>query len=219
MQDIDTIIFDFDGTLAKTYPIIFFSFQSIFKEYNKQRVTPEQIIRMFGPPEQEIIKHQFRDQKDVTSIIERYHHLYRTYHNQLVKPDSSITRMLKVLTKRGYLLAIVTGKGRYSLDISLDQLWSDPYFAATIAGDEVETPKPHPEGILKALTLMDKSPQHSVYVGDSIIDYQAGKAAGVRTFGVRWFDTNDDESWQEVQPDFRIDSTDEFLSLFPGPAL
>lgn len=50
-------------------------------------------------------------------------------------------------------LGIVTGKARRSLDISLKALRMDHYFDVIITGDGVINPKPHPEGVMEALSL------------------------------------------------------------------
>ena len=47
----DTIIFDFDGTLANTLPLIYDSFQKLFQKYDNRLITPEEIRSMFGPTE------------------------------------------------------------------------------------------------------------------------------------------------------------------------
>src|SRR5690625_1362641 len=60
------------------------------------------------------------------------------------------------------------------------------YFDVTIAGDEVEHAKPHPEGVHKAMDLLNTKPEESMYIGDSDADIQAGSRAGTMTIGVQW---------------------------------
>ena len=46
---IKAIIFDFDGTLANTLPVCFYAFLSVFKKFDNNEVTPDEIKAMFGP--------------------------------------------------------------------------------------------------------------------------------------------------------------------------
>ena len=133
MNTIDTLLFDFDGTLADTYPIIFYAFQGIFKEFKNSHISGKEIVAMFGPSEDEIIRSRFTDVRDSSLVIERYYDLYDSQHSLLVKPLSAITLMLQDLKNRGYKLGIVTGKGRRSLNISMSHLFPQEIFETTIA--------------------------------------------------------------------------------------
>lgn len=121
--------------------------------------------------------------------------------------------MLGEFKTRGHKLGIITGKGRRSLDISLRYLIPEDIFDVTIAGDEVTNPKPHPEGVLKAMEILGSHPEHSVFIGDSDFDFVAGKAAGVQTVGVHWFDENKESSWVE-KPDEHLKNPAYLLQVF-----
>lgn len=187
---ITTFLFDFDGTIANTFPIIFHAFQGIFREYKQQYVSPADIVKMFGPAEDEIIQTHFKDHGNVHSIIERYYELYSTSHDKFVPSQTEINSLLKDIHNDGHSIGVITGKGRRSLDISVGQLFPDIAFDVTIAGDEVNNPKPHPEGILEALAQLCVQPEDAVYIGDSDIDILAGKRANVKTIAVKWFESN-----------------------------
>ncbi|GED34159.1 HAD hydrolase-like protein [Brevibacillus centrosporus] len=51
-----TILFDFDGTVADTLPLIFTAFRSTFQRFLHKHYTDEQIIALFGPTETGIVK-------------------------------------------------------------------------------------------------------------------------------------------------------------------
>ena len=52
------IIFDFDGTVADTLPTIYYSFQTIFKQFDDEELNDEDVKAMFGPSEVGIINHK-----------------------------------------------------------------------------------------------------------------------------------------------------------------
>ncbi|WP_226036726.1 HAD family hydrolase [Aquibacillus saliphilus] len=179
------IIFDFDGTLANTLPICYVAFQSVFKEFDNKDLSSDDIIAMFGPSETGIIIENLKN-KNKENAIELYYEKYLEDHEQLVKPNSEITEMIRYLKEKGIKMGIVTGKARRSLDISLKALHMDNFFEIIITGDDVIHPKPHPEGVVKALNLLEVERNDCMFIGDSDADIEAGLKANVTTAGVQW---------------------------------
>lgn len=107
-----TILFDFDGTLADTLPICFYSFQGIFKKYDDRELTKEDIIAMFGPSEIGIIKQNLSNQHHVLQTIEDYYEFYNLGHSKFVQQNEKILNMLSELKKSNVNLGVVTGKAR-----------------------------------------------------------------------------------------------------------
>jgi phosphoglycolate phosphatase len=66
----------------------------------------------------------------------------------------------------------------------LDGLGIGDRFCAVFGGDSVEKRKPEPEALLKAMSQCGAASSETAMVGDSAVDIQAGKAAGVTTCGV-----------------------------------
>lgn len=182
---IKTVIFDFDGTLADTLPIVYKGFQHIFRTYRNEEVTDEGVKAMFGPAEDDMIQKHFSEEQ-VPFAIEAFHNYYSKHHKTWVKPSKEIEDLLHFIRAHQLHLAVVTGKGRQSLDLSLKVLDMSDLFDMTITGDEVTRAKPEPEGILKVLDALDTPPHEAIYVGDSDGDIQAGQSAGVETAGVQW---------------------------------
>ncbi|WP_391209316.1 HAD family hydrolase [Psychrobacillus sp. L4] len=181
------IIFDFDGTIANTLPICYYSFQSVFKAFDNKELSNEDIKAMFGPSETGIIRenliHLNKEQ-----AIDMYYEKYLENHLQLVKQNHEMDDLLKYIKKMGLKLAIVTGKAKRSLDISLRALQMEDLFEVLVTGDDVIDPKPHPEGVIKALTLLNVQKEDAIFIGDSEADIVAGLQAGVVTIGVQWLE-------------------------------
>lgn len=179
------VIFDFDGTLADTLPICFYAFQAVFKAFDNLELTPEEIKAMFGPSETGIIRKNLLN-KNHDQAIEVYYEEYNQKHQELVVDNAEIYELLLHLKNNGYKLAIVTGKARRSLDISLAHLGMADLFDVMISGDDVECPKPHPEGINKILEQLNINSSEAIFLGDSDADILAGLRANVHTIGVQW---------------------------------
>ncbi|WP_064093880.1 HAD family hydrolase [Rossellomorea aquimaris] len=193
------IIFDFDGTLADTLPVCFYAFQSVFKEFDDRKVDVEEIKAMFGPSETGIIRANLLNNNH-NQAIEHYYEKYDEMHHHFVPSNEEIKSLLRKLKKQGFKLGIVTGKARRSLDISLTLLRMNNLFDVIITGDDVKFPKPHPEGIIKALDQLDIDNSNAVFIGDSDADILAGKGANVYTIGVQWLPNYQSVEF-EVQPD------------------
>lgn len=205
------VLFDFDGTLADTYDIIHFAFQGIYKEFLNRSVTKQDIVALFGPPEDIIIEQQFKAHGDIKPILKHYYDLYHRHHPDYSQPQPEMLNLLKLLKRQNLKIGIITGKGNKSLQISLCHLFPDISFDVTVAGDEVETPKPHPEGLNKALHVLGCTPRDAVFIGDSDFDICAGKAVGMQTIGVTWFDPERQFQFSE-KPDILVHSVADLKS-------
>ena len=89
--------------------------------------------------------------------------------------------LLERLTRR-FDLAIFTGRLRYEADISLHRFCTDLRFDPIICADDVLADKPAPDGLLAIQRLRPAS--KLVYVGDTVDDARASRAAGVPFIGI-----------------------------------
>lgn len=206
------IIFDFDGTLANTLPICYYAFQKVFIEFDKKDLTTKKIQEMFGPSETGIIKNNLLN-PNKEAAIEYFYTKYSELHTSLVKANSEILELLNSLKEAEIKLGIFTGKARRSLDISLKALDMDGLFDVIITGDDVVKPKPHPEGLLKALSLLEVENSVAIYIGDSDADILAGVQANVYTIGVQWLPEYQTPVCSK-QPDLLINSIKEFKIFY-----
>jgi pyrophosphatase PpaX len=206
---IKAVLFDFDGTLADTLPVCFLAFESVFKKFDDREVSTEEIKAMFGPSETGIIRENLRFNNH-EKAIELYYEIYKARHGNLVQKNEEVVTLLKQLKTKGYKLGIVTGKARRSLDISLECLELNNIFDVIVTGDDVEFPKPHPEGINKALEELGVSNTEAIFLGDSDADIMAGKQAEVHTIGVHWLPNYQTMKFS-IQPDEVFSNINEFL--------
>ena len=178
------IIFDLDGTLADTYPLIFMAFNHFAKRYLGREYEPGEIEALFGPAETKIISSLVPPEKR-DEAIEYYYGSYMSLHHHARLFDG-IGPMLEEVYERNIPLGIFTGKGKRSARITLRELGIERMFKAVVSGDDVSCRKPDPEGLLLAAKLLGIEPQKALMVGDHPVDILAGKAAGVQTAAALW---------------------------------
>jgi HAD superfamily hydrolase (TIGR01549 family) len=98
----------------------------------------------------------------------------------LVFPD--VETVLTSLAKR-YLLALLSNTTRENFNGVFPANLSG-YFRETLFADEVEKPKPSPEPLLKIMRQLEVSKEECCYVGDSLLDIQMSKSAGISVYSV-----------------------------------
>ncbi len=96
-----------------------------------------------------------------------------------LKMEPHLLQALTQLKERGILRAVDTNRTTSMKYIMEDfNLW--PYFEMVVTALDVKNPKPHPESVDKILQAFRLRKEEVVFVGDSEVDQQTAKAAGVR---------------------------------------
>ena len=90
------IIFDIDSTLTSTNQLIFNGFNYLANKYLNKTFSDEEIISMFGPTEDVILKEWCKD--DYEAAREEYYNYYRSNHN-IAKLYPGIKELLEYLKK------------------------------------------------------------------------------------------------------------------------
>jgi HAD superfamily hydrolase (TIGR01509 family) len=96
----------------------------------------------------------------------------------LIRLQKGIRRFLAFLADRGIAAAVVTNGGHEALGI-LQALGIKDYFGAVVTADDVSPPKPHPKGALQILRDLGLDPGQACFIGDSIVDEQTARNAGL----------------------------------------
>lgn len=203
------IIFDVDGTLTYTNQLIFDSFNHITKKYLGKTFSDEEIIALFGPTEDVILKEMCKDEYDIAR--KEYYQYYKENHN-IARTYAGIETLIEDLFNNKIILGVFTGKGRTSALITLDELGLTDYFGLIVSGDDVVNHKPHPEGILQFLEQYNLSPDEVLMVGDAPSDIKAAKAAGVSIASVIW-DSYSEEEVKKLNSNNLFHSVDELRSF------
>jgi len=177
------IIFDIDGTLTSTNQLIFSSFNHIAEKYLGKTFTDDEIISLFGPTEDVILKEWCGENFNAAKID--YYNFYRSNHS-MADLYPGILELLKHLKEKDVLLSIFTGKGRQASLITLEELRIIKFFDLIVTGDDVNNHKPSSEGILKFLNKFNLNAGEVLMVGDSVSDVKASKEAGVQIASALW---------------------------------
>jgi len=202
----DGFIFDVDGTLTSTNRLIFDSFNFIAKKYLNRTFTDEEIVAMFGPTEDVILKEWCGEKFDEARV--EYYKYYSDNHWK-AKLYPGMKEILDNLKKKNFPLGIFTGKGREATMITLKKLGVENYFDLIVTGDDVKNHKPSSEGILKFVNHFELKKERVLMIGDSVSDVKASKEAGIKVASVLW-DSYSKEKVKNLKSDYYFHSVEEF---------
>ncbi len=178
------VLFDFDGTLLDTHDLIIKGFNHISLATRGIPFEAHEHLGMLGKPLGEQLRLICHSDEHV--LVEDFQSWYRENHNHHARPYEDIEDMLYLLKAEGYRLGIVTNNSRQGLQLGLDLLGLESLFDVIITRDDVSECKPSPKGIHKALDLLNIRPDDCMFIGDSIADILAARAAGVMPVLVGW---------------------------------
>ena len=189
------MLWDFDDTLVDSLPARVHALGQVFRDANIQDVDPERfLLSIAGKTLQATLPPLAESHGSATDLFERYRRIYWTKKPGTLRLYPGIEGALDGLQRRGVLLAIVTSKGR-SLEVEgvqagasaeLEGLGIAGRFPVVVGLEDVNEPKPHPEGILRALEKLGVAPERALMVGDSVADIEAAKAAGCWSCLATW---------------------------------
>ena len=91
----------------------------------------------------------------------------------------SVPVTIDTLREQGLRLAIVSTKYRRRIHQVLEREAMLDRFEVVIGGEDVAQHKPHPQGLFEAMERLECSPASVLYVGDSVVDAELARRAGV----------------------------------------
>ena len=182
----DAVIFDLDGTLLNTLEDLTDSVNYALSNAGLPGRTIEEVRRFIGDGVRMLITRSvapINDKERIQSIHQCFTQHYRENCENKTKPYDGILEMLTKLQAHGISTAIVSNK----VDFAVKKL-AEKYFPGKITlalGDRDGIPrKPAPDALLEAIRLLDC--RHPLYVGDSDVDVQTAKNAGIDGIFVTW---------------------------------
>ena len=114
----------------------------------------------------------------VDAMLEPFLDHYRAHIADGSRPYPHVVDTLRALSERKAKLAVVTNKRIELTRKLLDKLELSAWFDSIVGGDTAPNPKPAPDPILLACNEIGLSPPEILFVGDSLTDVNASRAAG-----------------------------------------
>ena len=177
------IIFDLDGTLLDTLEDLHAAVNHTMAQFGCPARTLAEVRRFVGNGVDQLVRLSLPG-KDSDPPVEEVISAYRTYYNahcrEKTGPYPGIPEALATLSEE-YPLAVVSNKP----DSAVKPLCREYFGKIFSLGERKETPrKPAPDMVLQAMAALGV--EKCVYVGDSEVDIQTARNAGVPCLSVTW---------------------------------
>jgi len=211
---IQTILFDFDYTLADSSKGVCICVNHALSRMGFPKQPLADICRTIGfsLPETYLSLTNSDNEKDA----EVFRDLFTERADEVMAEYTfildGVPEALRELTSQGMTLGIVSTKYRYRITHILKREELLHHFDVIVGGEDVESHKPDPEGLLLALSRLSASHRDCLYVGDSVVDGELARRGGVRFAAVCSGVTESDEL-QRFSPDYTLGSVENLPGL------
>ena len=202
MNNIEVVAFDCDGVLFDTAQANRMYYSQILQHFGRPGLTEAQFRFVHMHTIHESMAYLFPDEKILkAAYVYRQTMDYQQYLRYLkVEPQ-----LVSVLEKLRPLLKTAIATNRTdTIDQLLAQFDLGAYFDLVVTASDVKRPKPHPEALLKISRHFRLKPHQVLYIGDSAVDEQAARSAGMPLVAYRN---------RELAAEFHIDGLGELEKL------
>jgi len=191
------VLFDLDGTLVDTIKDIALAMNTVLKNHGFPQHEPEEYKMMVGWGTRELaVRALPPDEHSQQLADECAGEMIRLYNENPVvhtKPYPHIPELVCALSEKHILKGILTNKTDEIAHLVVKKLFDYNQFAI-VRGAKPDVPaKPDPAAALHLAEIMGYTPGDILYVGDSAVDVETAKRAGMIPVAVSWGFRGSDE--------------------------
>jgi pyrophosphatase PpaX len=180
------VLFDLDGTLIDSIGLIVESFHHTFATFGLPPESDATWLRGIGTPLRGVLASHARDEAMLDAMLATYRAHNVENHDARVRAYPGVVAAVRALLEAGTRLAVVTSKNRPGTLRGLRAAGLDGAIETLVCVEDVERPKPHRDPVDRALKLLGADRGATLFVGDSLHDLDAGRAAEVSTGAALW---------------------------------
>lgn len=203
-------IFDFDGTIGETIPMVLEAFNLSLTECGLEKLTEKQLKNFFGPCEKGVLMSINKEKSDLlfSTYLKHYKNLHPKYSPHEFE---GIKEVFEYIKSKGCKIGIITGKSYESAILSFEQYGIDLRIF-----DDIMTGSPKggvkPECMRAMLSKWLISPNKCYYVGDSVQDIMDCAEVGMNCIAVSWSGLADKKKQLEAKPYKHFETVEVFSS-------
>lgn len=190
---IDSIVFDLDGTLIDSLPDVLASLNRLLAEEKRRPLLLKELRNLVGRGVNPMVTDVYgmtgkaiASPAELEDAVHRYirHYKANPVGHTVIFPN--VLDTLGRLKANGFCMGICTNKPYEMTLLVLEGLGMLVFFDAVTGGDNLPFNKPDPRHILTTLELMKSEAHRAVMVGDSRVDAEAGRNAGLPVIAVEY---------------------------------
>jgi 2-phosphoglycolate phosphatase len=208
------VLFDFDGTLADSYPAITASVNHVRGLHGLPALPNDEVKRWVGRGAGSLLARTVP-----TGDLDANCAAYRAHHPSVLHTGTRLlvgaTEILNLLHERGLRLGLCSNKPvAFSRDL-VDFLKIAPLLEVVLGPEDVARPKPAPDMLIAALQRLDVSAAEALYVGDMSVDVETARDAGVKVWVVTT-GSEERDALERARPDRLFTNLKEMAIEFPN---
>lgn len=207
------IVFDLDGTVANTIPLIIASYDHALTTVVGIPADPELMRSWIGQTLWDTFAEHYPDH--VEALVESYVDFNLSQLERQIQRFDGMADLLTELSVAGARVGVATSKRRRSAELTLAAVGLETRVPLVVAMEDTATHKPQPEPLLLAVERMGARPEAAVYIGDAVVDIQAAKAAGMASIAVTW-GAGERAALQAAEPTVLVDTLAELRAALLG---
>lgn len=208
------IIFDLDGTLLNTIADLAAATNQALKHYGFPEHEEKEYNFFVGNGINKLFERalpeEYRTEENIMKIRSQFIPYYDAHNADLSRPYPGIPDVLKELQNRGFKLAIASNKYQAATTKLIKDFFPEINFSLVLGQREGVPSKPDPTIVNEISAATQISKEDIAYVGDSCVDMETGKNAGVETIGVSW-GFRPRKELESYNPAFIADNSDELI--------
>ncbi len=183
------VIFDLDGTVVDTLDDLTFAMNSMLSHFGYPERTRDEIRSFLGNGQKVFVTRSLpqyaRDEHNVNRCSDYYEKLYAENTVRFSKPFDSVPILLERLKVCGTYVALLTNKNQEHASRIIQTLFGNSLFDIVVGAGKFKR-KPDPEAALYIAKELGVFPCECAFVGDSDVDIETARNAGMYAVGVSW---------------------------------
>ncbi len=184
----EAYIFDLDGTLLDTLDDLTDGVNHTLASYGMPIHTIAEICSYVGNGMEKLIERSIEgghEHPQFDAILADFKSYYGKHCNEKTKPYPGILSLLQTLKEEGKKIAIVSNKGDFAVK-ELCEIYFKDYVKVAIGESKEVRKKPAPDTVFTAMKELGVKKEDCVYIGDSEVDIQTARNAGIPCISVLW---------------------------------
>lgn len=182
------VIFDLDGTILDTLEDLANGVNYALQAHGMKTRTIDEVRCFVGNGIANLISRAVEPgtpQEKEKQVYDTFTSYYKEHCADCTRPYEGILELMKSLHEAGLLTAVVSNKGDFAVQILCEDYFPGLLDFAVGERKNIRR-KPAPDSVLAVLEKFGTKPQEAVYIGDSDVDIETAKNAGLEEIAVSW---------------------------------
>ena len=212
----DTAVFDLDGTLLDTLEDLTGSVNHVMRTLGYPEKTLDEVRRSVGNGGAKLMERVLpggREDPAYERAVQMHTEYYEAHCRIRTRPYDGVMEALEQLKEAGVKMAIVSNKGDGAVKVLAREFFGD-LIPIAVGEREGIRRKPAPDTVEEAIRQLGSAKEHTIYVGDSEVDDQTARNAGIPCILVAWGFRGRQELEKQVHPAHLIDAASELPAFF-----